>query len=106
MLPLGCALFGTGHHAAQAQTQTPAPTCGAALDALMSQWQAIGFVEPSKPAQQIVSGRHGYNTTGGQFNFMRQQIRVAARDCEGGRDSDALQHINTVNGILEHLGRI
>jgi hypothetical protein len=72
----------------------------------MSQWRAIGFVEPSKPAQQIVSGRHGYNTTGGQFSYMRQQIQVAARDCEGGRDADALQHINIVHGILKRLGHI
>jgi hypothetical protein len=105
ILPLGWMLAGAGLHEARAQSQTAAPACGASLDSLMSRWDSIGFAEPSKPAQQIVAGRQGYSTNAGQFNFMRQQIRVAARDCESGRDADALQHINTVRGILDHLGR-
>jgi hypothetical protein len=103
MLPLGVALSG---HAAKAQTIAPAPSCTAALGSLMSSWQSIGFAEPGKPAQMIVAGAHGYSTTGGQFNFMRTQIRIAARDCEAGRDADAMQHINTVRAILEHTKHI
>jgi len=106
ILPLGCAPLAVGHDEARAQSPTAGLSCGGALNSLMSQWQSIGFAEPSKPAQQIVAGRNGYSTTGGQFNFMRQQIRVAARECEGGRDADSLQHINTVRGILDHLGHI
>jgi hypothetical protein len=105
-LPLGFAPFAAGQQAAQAQTQVPGGGCTVALEQLMSQWNSIGFQEPSKPAQQIVAGRHGFSTTGGQFNYLRGQIRVAARDCEAGRDADALQRINTVRGILEHLDHI
>jgi hypothetical protein len=102
MLPLGMALSGAGHHPAQAQTS--GPSCAAALDSLMSEWRSIGFVEPGKPSQMVVSGRHGYTTTGGQFNFMRQQIRVGASDCEAGRDADALRHFELVRGILARTG--
>jgi hypothetical protein len=102
ILPLGCVLPGAGVHPAQAA----GPACTTALDQLMSQWQAIGFAEPSKPTQQVVAGRHGYTTSGGQFNYLRQQIRVASQYCEGGRDAEALQHIDTVRGILDHLGHI
>jgi hypothetical protein len=103
ILPLGVALSGGG---AQAQMLTPAPSCAAALDSLMAEWRSIGFAEPGKPTQMIVAGQHGYTTTGGQFNFMRTQIHLGARDCEAGRDADALQHINTVRRILEHSGRV
>src|ERR1700677_724192 len=73
-------------HVAQAQ---PAPSCTAALDSLMTTWHTIGFVEPSKPMQMIVAGRHGYATTGGHFYFMQREIGAGARDCEAGRDADA-----------------
>jgi hypothetical protein len=106
MLPLGCALPGAGNHAAQAQTRTPGSTCGVALGGLMARWETIGFAEPSKPSQQIVAGRNGYSTSGGQFNYMRQQIRAAGQDCDAGRDADALRHIDTVSGILDRLSHI
>jgi hypothetical protein len=102
ILPLGLALSGLGQHSAQAQPQTPGLSCSAALNSLMAEWQSIGFVEPSKPAQTIVAGQHGYRTTGGQYNFMRQEIRAGARDCTSGSDATALQHINTVRELLEH----
>ena len=72
----------------------------------MSKWQSIGFVEPGKPTQMVVAGRHGYTTTRGQFNYMRQQIRAGASDCEAGHDAEALVHINTVRRILDRLGQI
>jgi hypothetical protein len=101
MLPLGLML---SYHAARAQTQAAAPSCAAALDTLMSEWRSIGFAEPGKPSQMVVPGRHGYTTTGGQFNFMRQQIRAGATDCEAGREVEALRHIETVRGILARSG--
>ena len=101
ILPLGLALSG---HATQAQTtaQTTAPSCGVVLNSLMSEWQSIGFATPGKPGQMIVAGRHGYQTTGGQYNFMVEQIRIGTRDYEDGRDAEALQHFNTVREILDH----
>jgi hypothetical protein len=102
VMSLGLMACGTGQQAAQAQGQSSNSSCGAALDSLLSEWRSIGFTEPSKPAQMIVSGQHGYSTTGGQFNFMRAQIRLAARDCEQGRDAEALIHIRTVRELLDH----
>jgi hypothetical protein len=103
ILPLSLALSG---NPAKAQTMAPAPSCAVALDQLMSKWNAIGFAEPGKPAQMMVAGSRGYATTGGQFNFMRTQIRAAARDCAYGRDADAMRHINTVRDILQHTNHI
>lgn len=103
LLSLVCTIFVTGLPAAQAQTQPSSHACTAAVDELMSRWQAIRFEEPAKPAQQVVNGRHGYRTTGGQFHYMRQQIRAAALDCEQGRDADSLLHVYAVHAILEHL---
>jgi hypothetical protein len=96
LLTLALGLAGCGG------TSQTAGSCGAALDSLMSRWDSIGFAEPGKPAQMIVSGRNGYSTTGGSFNFMRQQIRVAARDCEQGRNADALARIEKVRTLLAH----
>jgi hypothetical protein len=106
ILPLGLALSGLGHHASQAQTMVPGSSCSAVLDSLMSDWQSIGFAEPSKPAQMIVSGQHGYTTTAGHYNYMRQQIRAAARDCEAGRDEAALRHIDVVRANLNHNDQV
>jgi hypothetical protein len=102
ILSLGLLLSGAGQHAARAQSLTPAPSCTIALDSLMAEWQSIGFAEPSKPGQMVVTGQHGNTTTGGQFNYMRRQISAGARDCAAGRDADALSHFNTVHGILAH----
>jgi hypothetical protein len=104
ILPLAVGLAGFSYHEARAQTQ--APSCAAALGSLTSKWQSIGFAEPGKPAQMVVAGRHGYTTTRGQLNFMQQQIRAGARDCEAGRDAEALAHINTVRAILDRIGQI
>jgi hypothetical protein len=101
-LSLGLMACGTSHQGAQAQAQSAGLTCRSALDQLMSEWQSVGFAEPSKPAQMIVAGRHGYSTTGGQFNYMRTQIRMAARDCVDGRDDESLGHIRTVRELLDH----
>jgi hypothetical protein len=106
ILPLGLTLLGLGHHTTQAQSLTPASSCTAALDTLTSEWRSIGFVEPGKPAQMIVYGRHGYQTTGGQYNYMAQQIRTAAHNCERGRDEEALRHVNIVRRILSHTGPV
>ena len=67
----------------------------------MATWRSAGFAEPIKPTQMIVSGRHGYATTAGQFNFMSQEIGAGARECQAGHDAAALQHIDTVREALE-----
>src|ERR1700677_3521982 len=102
VVPLGLTLFGLGPRAVHAQTVTPAPSCVAALASLVSEWQEMGFAEPTKPSQMIVTGRNGRTTTAGQYNFMRQRIRVAARDCEAGREEDAMRDIYVARSTLEH----
>jgi hypothetical protein len=100
-LSLGLMACETGQQDAKAQGHAADLSCGAALDSLMSEWRSIRFAEPSKPAQMIVSGQHGYSIPGGPFNYMRTQIRLAARDCEQGRDAEALVHIQTVRDLLD-----
>ena len=97
---------GGGQQAAYAQGQTGTAACSGALNSLMSDWDSIGFAEPSKPAQMVVAGRRGYSTSGGQFNYMRTQIRIAARDCEAGHDADSLSHIEKVREFLEQTHHI
>jgi hypothetical protein len=96
--------FGIATMPAFAQNQPSAPTCHAALELLLSEWRSIGFVEPVKPAQAIVTGQHGRTTTTGRFNYMVQQIRLAAKSCEAGRNDEALAHISAVRGVLDRAG--
>jgi hypothetical protein len=97
MLPLA-AVFVAAHPGAVSAE----PSCTTALNALISDWNSIGFAEPQKPSQMIVSGRHGYTTTAGHFYFMRQQIRDAARDCQAGHDELARRQIELARGGLGH----
>jgi hypothetical protein len=103
ILPLGLALSGPGQHA-QAQTQAAAPSCTAALAAMMAEWNQIGYQEPSKPSQMIVSGRNGQTTTAGRYYFLRAEIQASARSCEASRQEEAMQHINTVRVALASRG--
>jgi hypothetical protein len=103
ILPFGLAL--SSQRAALAQNVPTVQSCAAALDDLMSEWRSIGFAEPGKPAQIIVAGRHGYTTSGGQYSYMRQQIRAADRDCAAGDNAGALAHINSVRRILDRTGQ-
>jgi hypothetical protein len=103
VLALGLMACGARPPAAQAQGQSADLVCTGALATLMSEWQSIGFAEPSKPAQMIVAGRNGYTVSGGQFNYLRTQIRMASRDCENGRDNEALSHLVAVYRVLDRL---
>jgi hypothetical protein len=104
ILPLGLALSGVRGQAAQAQTSTPALSCNAALSSLMAEWKAIGYSEPGKPSQMIVSGRHGYTTTAGRIRYLRQRIGSGARDCEAGREQEAMRNIGAAHEILAGKG--
>ena len=81
-----------------------AVTCGDQLNALLSDWHAIGYLEPSKPAQAIVRGGHGYVATGGEVLFMRNQIRLASADCKEGRVDSAIHRIDNVRDMLSRQG--
>jgi hypothetical protein len=105
VMAVGLALTGMAAPLAQAQTQASTTSCATALDDLTSEWQAISFAEPQKPSQMIVTGRHGYTTTAGKFYYMRQRIRDAARDCEAGRDTEAMRNIQLARGSLSHAAR-
>ena|ERR1700722_4911532 len=101
ILALGLAFAGLGQHA---QAQPQAPSCSAALADLMAQWNQIGYQEPSKPSQMIVSGRNGQTTTAGRYYFLRAEIQASARSCEASRQEEAMQHINTVRVALASRG--
>jgi hypothetical protein len=89
----------------QSATAQPAPaigSCRSALTALASEWNEIAFMAPGKPGQAIVTGREGYVTTGGDFNFMVGHIRLARVACDRGDDASALRSIAAVRDILAH----
>ena len=97
----GLALLGQTSIASAA---TPQHACAAPLNDFADAWSAIGFAPPMKPAQAFVSGRHGYRTSGIEYDYMVSQIRLASRDCQAGRDGAALSRIGQVQGLLSQAG--
>lgn len=75
-------------------------SCSARLNALSAEWNAFSFQPPSKPNAARVVGRNGHETTGGQFNFIRGQIRLAVQACEAGRGYLAEQQIDYARTLL------
>jgi hypothetical protein len=93
---------------AQSATAQPAPataSCRSALTALAAEWNEIAFMAPGKPGQTIVTGREGYVTTGGDFNFMVGEIRLAHVACDRGDEASAMQDIAAVQDTLAHANR-
>jgi hypothetical protein len=83
IVALGLALIGPAPAARAATLEQP---CSASLKSLTDDWDTIAFPIPSKPAQARVVGRYGVESSGGQVNYMRNQIRLAVRDCQAGRE--------------------
>ena len=80
--------------------QSPTGASAAAVEALLADWQAIGFDTPSKPAQFRVNGRGGRVTSGPTYNLMLQLLRQAVKDSRSGRDQDALAKVAKVRTLL------
>jgi len=97
----GLALLG---QASIALAAAPQRACAAPLNDLADEWDAIGFLPPAKPAQAIVSGSFGYRTSGVEFDYMVNQIRLASRDCQAGKDGAALARIEQVQRLLSESG--
>ena len=74
----------------------------AALQALLADWDRIGFSPPSKPGQFRVYGSGGYVTSGPGYNTMVTLMRIAAADSRAGRDQEALEKIAKVRNLLTH----
>jgi hypothetical protein len=72
----------------------------AALNALLADWNRIGFSTPSKPAQYRVYGRDGHVTNGPDYNAMVTLIRLALEDSREGRDQAALAKVAKVRSLL------
>lgn len=75
-------------------------SCSAGLNALSAEWDAIAFKPPSKAGQARVVGLNGHETTGGQFNFIRGQIRLAAQACAAGQSGIAEHQIDYARTLL------
>ena len=73
----------------------------AALNALLADWNRIGFSTPSKPAQYRVYGRDGHVTNGPDYNAMVTLIRLALEDSREGRDLAALAKVAKVRSLLD-----
>jgi hypothetical protein len=83
--------------------QAPSPaSCHEAIRSLSADWDAIGYPEPTKPLQARVLGGQGHVNTGIEVEYMRTQIRNAARDCSTGNDAMALRRVATVRARLDH----
>jgi hypothetical protein len=81
--------------------ETPVSGASAAsLQTLFADWDWIGFQPPSKPGQYRVYGRHGYVTSGPEYNYMVSLIRMAGADARAGRDREALAKITAVRTLL------
>lgn len=100
-IALGVAvLFGTvSANAADAPLQQQ--TCSQELTVLSGQWDAIGLPAPGKPGQGRVYGGAGHVHTGGEVNFMRQQLGKAARACKAGQEHEAMLRMDAVRAIMK-----
>ena len=76
-------------------------TCAQELVVLGGQWNAVGLPTPGKPAQGRVDGTAGHTHTGGEVNFMRQQLGKAARSCEAGDEHEAMLRMDAVRAIMK-----
>lgn len=101
VLALGILGLGFLAQPSLAQTSVASLSCGAALAALSADWDAVGYPDPAKPFQAIVVGRNGHEASGAQVIFMRNQLRLAAQDCQSGSDASALQRISKVRALLD-----
>jgi hypothetical protein len=95
---IGLALIGP---AAAAESGEARGACQQALNALQSEWQAIGYPMPAKPAQAQVVARDGRVATAGQVNYLRGQIQLATKECAAGNTASALQRVAAIRNRLE-----
>ena len=93
-------LFGTARANAEEITP-PQQTCAKELVTLGDQWDAIGLPSPGKPAQGRVYGAAGHTHTGGEVDFMRQQLGKAARSCKAGEEHEAMLRMDAVRAIMK-----
>jgi hypothetical protein len=103
----GVALFVAVVTASESHAAAPdsEPACKAALGSVTEEWRAIGFSTPSKPAQNVVAGRFGRETSGVQLNGMQVELRRARGDCSAGRNEAALRGVATVRELLAPVGQ-
>jgi len=71
------------------------------LVVLGGQWDAIGLPPPTKPGQSRVEGRGGHNHTGGEVDFMEQQLGKAAKSCKAGQEHEAMLRMDAVRAIMK-----
>ena len=89
---------------AHAQTGTAGNACTAPLQAMVAEWNAIGFPEPAKPNVAVLRGANGRTATAGQVHYMRVQLSSAVRACRDGRNEEALRYIGLVHEALNRTG--
>jgi hypothetical protein len=99
---LGLALtFANAAHAASAQG-----TCQKAVQSVVTEWNAIDYPTPSKPAAMRVAGNLGHENTAGQVEFMQNQLRLADKDCKQGNEQSALQRVSSIQNLLNTHGTL
>jgi hypothetical protein len=98
----GATLFAAIVYAGSGYAAPPGsePACEAALGSVTQEWRAINFSTPSKPAQSVVAGRFGHETSGARLSGMQEALRRARDDCNAGRDEEALKNLVTLRTLL------
>ena len=102
VMALAVATAGFAHAQPSAATTGNSPHGGSAtaLNALMADWDRVGFSSPGKPIQSRVSGRDGHVTSGPEYRVMVSLIRSAFQDSDAGREQDSLMKIAKVRRLL------
>jgi hypothetical protein len=77
-----------------------APTCAEQLADLKKEWDAISFPSANQNAQ-IVRGKRGHVHTGGQVQYMRNQMHFAAHLCDKGEEHEAMLRMDVVRAWLK-----
>ncbi|TWB34568.1 hypothetical protein [Nitrospirillum pindoramense] len=105
MLPLaGVALVILCAAGTLASPAQPDAACAAPLAAMTRQWDEAGFQAPAKPAQIYVVGKAGRQVSEIDYAFLKNQLVLASRECDGGATGDALRHIAAMRHRLAQLG--
>lgn len=97
-------------HAAFAQPNLTTSSCQAQLDAVASEWNAVGL--PAAPAEggfQAKAGmiklKNGYATSAANFQYMAVQLHQAADACHAGDAGTASQKVALIRDRLDSMAR-
>ncbi|MDZ5650043.1 hypothetical protein [Nitrospirillum sp. BR 11828] len=84
----------------------PEAACAAPLAAVTRQWDEAGLQAPAKPAQIYVVGKADHQVSEIDYAFLKNQLALASRACDGGATGEALRRIAVMRDRLARLGLV